>query len=482
MRFAKKFGQFWQVLRDGVGALPGRISLTSKTPKPTASDDAADAPLFQSFDPTKALFPSDESAEDERGRGLPLSTLLEDSARAMVHRADQLRAQSDGLAMRIGERRDAEITLAAQAIRVLIGLVWLGVAGWLFYSVMNARADGLSVIGANMPVDDARVLIRTFFFVAAAGLGVAFAVATLAKLFGNADNKRVTAEAERLGAAIAEASTEFDHTLTNLRSAMDKRKPAADGVYDLSRAHLTALEAHAFYREVEFLTNAEGLHAQRLFKGFLARPSGGAAPAFPLFLAGALLGAGVTFLAVAPRPEPVEPATALAIMQYPWAAQLLFFGGVLYAAACMFASLFGGALTEGVAAKARAEALTALRSGFTAREAPRPSDVIRRIEDAIDVFRARVGGAGSAGRNQLAGSEAAKWSGVSNQANADFSEGDDIPQWRRRDSSVKFVKTDFAGAPEQWRTDAYAKKFEAETGRDTAAKRDTPTLKNPRRD
>ncbi len=451
-----------QALRDSANAALRRLA--------PAASDAPPPPAFASLDPTKTLFPG-EQGEDERPGALPLATLLEDAAHAMARRKEELREKARNLAARINERREGEMTLAAQAVRVLIGLGWAGVAGWLYLAVLNARADGISIIAGGVPVDDASVLMRTFMIVALAALGVAFAVAALARALGNADNGRIKAEAEQLGSAIAAASTEFDDALSRLRGAMDARGHPADAVDELARAHVTALEAHDFFREISFISGEENEHARRMFRGFLARASGGGAgfPALIAFGIGGLFGAALVYARTLPQraPQGAVESSALAIMQYPWAAQIIIFGGLAYAGAGAALSLFSGPLTEPVAAKARAEALAALRSGFAAQSALHPADVTRRIKDAVDIFRARVGGA--AGRNQRASNDAPRGSGA-NQASV-FSTEEDIPEWRRRDSSVEFVASGFSPAPESWRTDAYAKKFEGAKERDTAAKR-----------
>lgn len=447
------------------------------TPQPVA-------PAFGASDPTQALMPG-AYADDEATGALPLSTLLEDSAHAMARRKDELRAPARQVARLIAERRNGEVTMAAQALRVVIGIVWLGVAIWLYISVLNARADDIAVAAGGAPLDDAIVLMRTFLIVAAAGLGVAFIVATLTRLIGNADNARVQAEASTLGGAIADAAEEFDSALSGLRAAMDKRGHPADAVDDLSRAHLTALEAHDFFREISFISGAEDEKARRLFKGFLGRavgppPGFGGLDLLMTFLVGGIIGAFVVYVVAVPRAEAPSgaTATALAIMQYPWAAQLIAFGGLAYASVGLFLSALVGPLTDGVAEKARAEALTALRSGFAAQSALHPGDVTRRIKDAVDVFRARVSG----GRPGPAGNQ-----GAGNLAGANHGDGQldaeaDIPEWRRRDSSVKFVDAGFTPAPESWRTDAYAKKFDAEGARGTGSKRGGEGLKNRRRD
>ena len=422
----------------------------------------AGKPSFVSIDPTTVMFPDARDVEDSGA--LPLGMMLEKSAHAMVRRADDLREDANKLIARIGERVDGEVTLRAQGARVIISLVWLGTAAWLYISGLNAEANNLSNLPDGMPAEDAFVLVRTFFTVAAAGIGVAFAVAALTNVFGNGDNRKVREEGEQLGLAIADASREFDDTLTDLRSAMDRRNNPADSIKDLSAAHMTALEACAYFRDIGFLTSVEGAQAQRLFRGFLHRGYENPPPMLErlsMFVSGAGLGALFVYLKYVPRPEAVEPATPLAILQYPWALALLLLGGLAYAGVGVVFSLIPGLAAGDTEAKAREEALSALRGAFTSREAPRPNDVIRRIEDAVAVFRARIGGralrTGQADANQQ------------DPASVDL-DGDDtaIPAWRKRDSSVKFVETGFQAAPREWRTDAYAN-FSA---RKPGAKRD----------
>lgn len=479
-------------LQKSAGAMFSRLPFSSRFSAKTASPKASAAGrAFAPMDPTVALFPGQTGDEGEAG-SLPLTTLLEQSAHAMARRKDDLREPAARLAARIAERREGEVTLAAQAFRVLIGLVWLGVAIWLYIAVLNARADGVSVVGPGIPLDDASVLMQVFLIVAGAGLGVAFGVAALTRAFGNADNDRIKKDAAAFGGAIADAADEFDSTLSALRSAMDRRGHPADAVDDLSRAHLTALEAHDFFREISFLNGAEDEHSRRMLRGFLARAAGGGAGPSPLltFASGGLLGAFITYALVAPpRPEEIEGVgkATLAIMQYPWAAKLIVIGGLIYALVGAALSFFTGPLTDRVAEKARADALTAIRSGFAARSVLHPADISHRIKDAVDVFRARVGGGGSGGGARGGASRSAMGPAPAqtNHASADFSSEPPEsrePEWRRRDSSVKFVDAGFSPAPESWRTDAFAKKFEAHELRGSEAKRDGEGAKKRRRD
>ncbi len=458
-------GGMLNALRASADTALKRLAPSKGAPSASLPEAETDRPIFS--DPTTALFPSGAAAEDEGEHALPLAMQLEQSAQAMARRKDELREPAQRLLARIEERRDGEVTLMTQALRVLIGLVWLGVAAWLYLEFLNARADGIGVIAGSVPLEDAQVLIRAFLIVAGAGLGVAFLVAALTRALGNADNGRIKREAEALGAAMADAATEFDETLSTLRGSMDKRGRPADAVDDLSRAHLTALEAHDFFREINFLTGEEDERARRMFKGFLSRAgvAGGGASFMDfvlVFALGLLGGAVMMHVAIAPEPEPVSDVkSVMAVASYPWAIKLIVLGGLLYALAGGVLSIFARPMTEGLAEKARADALTKLRSGFAARSALHPADITRRIKDAVDVFRARVGGTSR--------------TASANHSNADFSAEASEPEWRRRDSSVKFVETGFAGAPQEWRTDAYAKKFEASGTGKTETKRGSKT-------
>lgn len=450
-----------QRLCDRMGTLLGRTPIA----RSHAGDNHHNT-HFEAFDPTTALFPGEPHRDDETAHKLPLSSLMEDSARAMMARKSDLNRHAKPLAALISARRSAEVTLITQAVRVLIGIGWLGVAGWLFYNVLTARADGIGVAAGNIPVDDALELVKTFMIVSAAGLGVALGLAALTRLLGNADNKKIKTAGKELGAEIADASSQFNTTLQGLRDDMDKRGAAIDAVDEISRAHVTVLEAWDFYREIEFVTDDNDDIAQARFRNFLASSQTPGGSSALDFLSGALVGAFLVFVLAVPKPEPIALVAPLTDIQYPWAIQLILMGGFLYAGAGALVSLFAGPLTQRVTAEARHDALTALRSEFASRNALRKEDIIARLKDAVDVFRARAGGrsAGGSAGGRLNDQGA-------NQPGANFTTESDIPEWRQRDSSVKFVETGFTGAPGEWRTDAYAKKFEGpETGK-TGSKR-----------
>lgn len=450
------------------GALNGALGRLRKSAAeiPEADSELKGNAFANESDPTHAAFLDGGS---DAGGGISLNIMLEDSATAIVQREEELNRGANRLISRIAERVSGEITLRVQGLRVLIGLAWLSIAAWLYISALNAQAAGQTTLANGMSVDDAYVLMRVFLIVAGAGLAVAYGIAALVHGFGRGNNRKVREEGEALGAAIAGDALEFDRMLTDLRGEMDRRAAAGDAVTDLSRAHMTALEACAYFRRMPFLNTEDRNQAETQFRDFLhRRPIGFSIPDMLAAAAlGATIGAFYIWFAYVPRPEPVEPVTPLAIMQYPWAVAALLLGGLAYASVGLAFAIIGGLIAGNTAPKARAEALEALRSAFTTREAPRPADVIRRINDAIDVFKARVSARQHGGLQD------------SNQTpadDADFS-GDeaDSPAWRRRDSSVKFVETGFQASPARWRTNPEENFSESAPD----AKRSFFKLKNP---
>jgi hypothetical protein len=469
MKRLRHIGDQWAELRKRAAAalnlLPGTRSPESR---PTSGEN--NGPVFTFSDPTKVLFPGGDDDGDTPG-AVPLGMLLESSAHKIVQRADELKTRANHLVSRIDDRAQGEITLATQSVRFLIGGVWLLTAVWLYLTGVGAMAGPV-----GMSAEDAQILARTFFPIGAAGIGVAMAAAALVAATGNGANDKVRREANDLGLFIAETAQDFDHDLTRLREEMNRRSKPEDAVYDLSRAHLIALEATAYFRKISFITGTEGEEAKLRFRKFLSRPSPPVAA--EAFVVGVLLGALVVAVLFVPKPE-ITVGAIPDIAKYPWASNLLLFGGILYAGAGVILSLMGGVISAGAKVRAQADALDSLRSAFTTREAPRPIDVIRRIEDAVDVFRARVGG-----RRKRSSDDQSR-DASSNQRSANFADNTselDTPSWRQRDTSAKFVDAGFQAAPQTWRADAYAKKIESEQSGKTGSKRGLFKLKNPPHD
>ena len=459
-----------------LSALLGRSAIKtahSRTPKPPPSD------------PTKVLFPDEEGARGDRQYGGSpdgaLSTLLEDSARKMVRRTVELNRQADDLIYGLYRRGEAEITLSAQALRVLIGLIWLGVASWLFY---NGQRGDAGALPAGMSAADALVLSGTFFIVSAAGLGVAFGVAAIVALFGNGNNGRIQSLAAQLGQSMADSSRKFDDALTDIRDRIRDKEDAAGGIYDLTHAFSIVFETNYFSQGIRFLWDSGDGESPYQFRGFLRRESP-QPPALPVFILGAIIGAltGALYVYAKYAPDAQSlaeglaasaTATSVAIAQYPWAANLLLLGAFLYAGMGALLSLASPLIAGPAVSKARDDALIAIRSEFTKSGGANPHDIIRRLEDLIAILHARVDSHrdGRGERHNGANHPAA--------SNASYSaEDSEIPSWRRRDSSLTFVDAGFTTAPKEWRTDAFAKKFSAEDDRKPASKRGRLSFKKP---
>lgn len=382
-------------------------------------------------DPAKILFPAGDGTPD-RSRGA-LGAELERSAREITHRQARLEDEAMRLAATIGERLDGEATLITQGLRFCIVAFWTVLAVTLAWISRGGDANWAAWIGPVTQAD-AYVLARAFAILAGAGFIVAFAVAALVFALGKGDNNRVRARAAWLGSEAGAFALEFDNELKRLRDAMDDRKenPSA-AVSELSRMHLTALEAAAFFRSMQFLTD-ERDEAIRQFRGFLRGAGGGGASIFEAYLLGLLSGVFfMGFLTPAQIRLPVDIPDFSA--NYPWAVLSMLLGGFVFAIAGLIVNLVRGVLTAGAGRQARSEALDAVRSGFVSRNAPRIESVIQRIEDAVDVFQARLAG----------------WRPKSALGPEPETE---TPSWRKPPEGPRFVETSFAAAPKAFLAEA----------------------------
>lgn len=389
------------------------------------NDDAARARLAPP-DPAKILFPAVGGGERaDTSLGFELTR----SANDIVARQVSLSEKAAALSRAIDERLDGETTLITQGLRVLIALFWAFLAVSLIWVSRGGEALWASWLNA-VPAGDARLLARAFGVIAMAGLAAPFVIAGVVWLLGKGDNNRLRARSADLGREAGELARDFDAELDRLRQAMDGRKenPAA-AVIDLSRAHLTALEAAVFFRRLHFLTDADRHEAATKFRGFL-RSAGGVAPAgkWEAFMLGLLSGAFAFAVITRTRIEVPIDLPPDFLDRYPWVVSAILLGAFVYAIVGLFASLFRGAATYAAEKQARDEALDAVRSGFVSAAAPSVDSLIRRIEDALDVFQARL--SGQRGKSATAQDAA-----------------DETPAWRRPTEGPRFVDTPFAAAP-----------------------------------
>jgi len=457
--------------------------LTGGRSPDSAPDSALVAPPP---DPAKILFPATGAAPERMISG-DLGERLERAADDITKRQALLRDSAIDL-QRVSAARDrGERQLTIWGFRFLIGAAWLGLAGWLNQSALQARANDLPLANA-MPVDDAMVLAHTFFLAGASALGAALIMIALIFISGNGGNDRLRRRGEIFGDALAATAREFNNALKYFRDKISTGdKAAADIVPAVSQAHLTALEAKVFFRDISFLTMIDADGADVAFRGFLRRfcPSIGGFAFFDVLLGmmlGAIAGLGAGWTLFKPAVEAAAGPVGLAITQYPLALQTLLLGGGLYIVTGVVVELMSGLFTNGEMTKARKAALDSVRSAYIAQEAPLSSEVIRQVEDVVEILRARLG-AGSGGRNSLSPSEVAAQSPAyalkSQAAVSQFDDPDlDMPAWRRRDSSVQFVETGFQAAPKEWRIEPYTD-F---SNRGTAPKRGFFGLKKPRGD
>lgn len=378
-----------------------------------------------------------------------LGFLLRQSAAAIGRGRALLAERAQALSLAILEKSGAETALYAQGARVAIALFWLFLA--VILTREAATANGALFVRGLDP-QSAAGLARVFIALSALGFVAAFVGGFLVR--ARSGEAGVRREAAALGADAGRIAHDFGESLDTLRQRMDAHGEHPGGaIEDLSRMHLVAIEATAFFEEIQFLADPDAGDAASKFRGFLRRhaPAGGpSSPAYPPLLVGAALGLVFGFALWAGPASTLAPAGGLPL----WAIAATLGLAFLYAVmGRLFFGLAGPAaasLVEG----ARAEALAATRAAFLAEDAPRLDDLIRRTEDALAVFGARI----DAGRSAA-------------ELAADTGE----PHWRRPPEGPRFVSQAFQSAPPVFRPDAQApaEKIFSAPGRRNAAPKQT---------
>ena len=364
-----------------------------------------------------AGFHADFAAAGGNESALSLGFLLRQSANSIGRGRRLLSERGRALAAAIDAQGREDAVLLAQAARLAIALFWLFIAVILAREV--AAAGGAPVRG--LAAGDAQMAARVFFALAALGVVAAFVGGFLARgLSGGAMREA----ADALGAASGRSARDYGETLDALRAQLERqaRRPG-DALDDLARMHLVALEASAFFSEIQFLAETDGDDAVAKFRGFLRErapaPPGSGAGGLLLFALGAAFGVG---LAAALR----EGAAAGLSSGLPlWVlAASLGFALLYFAVGPLFRAAAGAA--DDLALRARAAALDRVRAAFAAENAPRLDDLVRRTEDAIAILKARLG--------DDARREAAEQAGAE-------------PAWRRPPEPPQFVAAAFDPAP-----------------------------------
>lgn len=179
-----------------------------------------------------------------------------------------------------------------------------------------------------------------------------------------------------------------------------------------------------------------------------------------LALAGGVFGAGAPLSGLSAALTEAPPA---ALSQTPW----LIAGGAVF--------LFAGFVVD-LASRNRAPLATACMRGAAERGFTQAGG----REALASLETARTNGAKAIEKTRTFANQSPAYAALSESETGPGNfddEGLGAPSWRNRDLSVRHVETGFAAAPAPWRTDAFAKKFEASARREPASKRRPQTRK-----
>lgn len=429
------------------------------------------------------------SGGDDAMRNADLTRQLTYSVQQIGKRDDAIQQGAADLTAAMEKRSAGERRITVWGFRFLIGVAWLGLAWWLHDTALQARADQLAVTAMGVPVADAGALSNTFSLIGALAAATALIMILRVYISGDATNAKLSRVGAAFGVRLAEETRDLNRRLKENRDAVVGAKGRGDGLSAASQAHLVAHEAAIFFRGVSFLTTADEKAADKEFRAFLNRyylveTGYSALEMLSMLLVGAFFGWAGTIASYAPELFSLKFAP-LAIVQYPFAAQAFFIGLSAYALVGVTMMLLSDFVGGDEMKKARKAALDSLRSAYTAQEAPLATEVIRQVEDVVEILRARLGGVASGGKSASTTAPAANQSpayralSLEESAAADKDAADPgFAPWRRRDSSVKFVDPVFSASPFSWRTDAFAKKMSSKNNREPGSKRDHKAPKN----
>lgn len=313
-----------------------------------------------------------------------------------------VRPLADGLSRRINAHGAAETTLFAQLLRLLVGVVWLGAAGW--YAARVSGTDGAA-------------LATLFTVIAGAAIAAAVCNTLITLATGKASLNRTRADAVVLGQRLALETQ-------SLNAALDRP----------GRARIDGVSADVFLKATAF-ANGDEMGPQG-FRHFLKRDSAplsanGGARLFLIALGAVVLLAAALGLGATASPLPLAG--------YPVALTAVALGAALYAGAGMIARLCAGSRRARREDRAEAAAFSAMQSAFSAARGIAPADLSARLHQP---------GAANAMTNRS----------LDETREFESSPASDFHK-RADDSRPTFVETAFHAAPKAFRTDAFEKKF-----------------------
>jgi len=435
------------------------------------------------FTPSDRVHPAILS-ESASSASSDLGALLLFSANEVGKNSQELSAQSAGLGRAISHRVSSEARLLAQGLRLTIGVVWLLIGAILLFlakegipSISDPAAIFATGLAKGLTVAEASGLAR-FFLIAGGGAAFLGVVSIGYITYRTGSNRDIRRQAERLGQHIAGVASGFDTHLTKLLQNVHQEHEPANAMASLSRAHLTAFEAQIYFNRVKYLNEERRHQALAELSASLSGNRGQGGSTISVFLAGLLTGLGLMIvitllMAMLGGKAPASGASVALlpdIMRFPKFFMILVYGGFLYAIAgllCDAIKPFMGATRH----KGLEDALDTVRGAYTAQNAPRHQEVIRRIDDAMGVFRARLDSLSAEVRradgaletpeasdkySKINGSQGEVQGSQSQNHQAGLSAQNlDSPPWRDRgrdrDTRVRFVDSGFQSAPRPFR-------------------------------
>ncbi len=403
--------------------------------------------------------PLDDFGESPDMAVSELGTHLLFSAQSIEKNNETLSQYSKTLNQTIHNRIASEARLATQSLRLAIGSIWLMIAFLLYMNVHQRGKDGIFAkgLGSQMPIEHASGLSSLFLIVSLPVIILAI-VSAVYIWNSTADNSRIRQAAENLGLYIASVAHKFDEQLDgfirphlqnnrdqNNRSGRQVEHNLSDTAEGLSRAHLTAVEVQLFFRKLKFMNAKTRKQAILDLQGFLKNNASGghASPHLILFI-GMIIGAIITtiiFSITGEKSTPPESTGSLPdILLYPSYFMTLFFGALLFLLAGLICNFLIPSF-KSVRRKALDDALDATRGAYTGDNAPRFHEIIRRIEEALSAYQARI--------------DDIKTTTIKNQTKLAQQQQTNLPntpkdvdlEWRHRDTAAQFVETGFQSIP-----------------------------------
>ncbi len=456
------------------------------TPKVAKDGGDDSAPSFDLSLMSSSLNDTSASLSSERPASRRLAPLLDNSLSNIDSRKNTLNNARRELINEFERRWRGDISLLTQRLRGLIAALWLTAGILLGITGLTAAAQNMQMI-AGLPLQDIGSLSRLFLIIGLAG-GIGALVFSIAlRMRGMVDNNRLQNHSRDFGELLADLSRSIDGELRTYKEQITSDSQTPDSmIANVSRAHLTALEAKLLFQPIDFLTMRDEEQARNGFSSYVtqASNSSGGVLFVSMFLSllGLAMGTGLGYLLFSPGSEALLSKLLagpnFSISGYALIDILFLTSLIGYAFAGLFSNSLGALLgPQGMLSKGTADALDAIRSAFFAAEAPTPDDIIDHVENISEILKARLSATSNGGGRS-------HHSGHDNQTqdvgSASFS-NDEVPAWRRPKEAPRFVDPGFQSAPQSWRADPHLDLDGKNISRRSGAKRSLFSFKTDHR-